>query len=99
MKTTRRRFVKGMTTGASALTIFPAAAFAEDTRPKDQALEQTAAQKVLNLQAFKDPVVIESIELLKQGREYFVRVRSKDGAEGISVDNARADVLHPIFNQ
>ncbi len=28
-----------------------------------------------------------------------MRARSKDGAEGISVDNGRADVLHPILNQ
>ena len=39
------------------------------------------------------------IELLKKGRDHFVRVRSRDGAEGISVDNGRADLLHPIFNQ
>jgi L-alanine-DL-glutamate epimerase-like enolase superfamily enzyme len=44
-------------------------------------------------------VIIESIELLRKGREHFVRVRSRDGAEGISVDNGRADVLHPILNR
>src|SRR6185369_98293 len=47
----------------------------------------------------KSPVIIESVQLLRKGRNHFVRVRSKDGAEGIAVDNGRADVLHPIFNK
>jgi L-alanine-DL-glutamate epimerase-like enolase superfamily enzyme len=54
---------------------------------------------VLDRAAFKDPVIIESIELLRKDREYFLRVRSKEGATGISVDNGRADVLHPILNR
>jgi L-alanine-DL-glutamate epimerase-like enolase superfamily enzyme len=54
---------------------------------------------VLDRAPFKGPVIIESIELLRKGREHFLRVRSQDGAEGISVDNGRADVLHPILNR
>jgi L-alanine-DL-glutamate epimerase-like enolase superfamily enzyme len=54
---------------------------------------------VLNLQSLKGPIIIESIELLKKGREHFVRVRSRDGAEGVSVDNGRAGVVHPVLNQ
>ena len=34
-----------------------------------------------------------------KGGEYFVRVRSKDGAEGISVDNGRAEILAPIMKR
>ncbi len=52
-----------------------------------------------NSKGLKDPVIIESIELLRQGRDHFVRVRSKDGAEGISVDDGRMDLFHPILNQ
>ncbi len=44
-------------------------------------------------------LIIESIQLLRKGRDYFVRVRSQDGAEGVSVDNGRADVIHPILHQ
>jgi L-alanine-DL-glutamate epimerase-like enolase superfamily enzyme len=65
----------------------------------DEALEAAAAKPVLNRAAFKAPVIIESIELLRKGREHFLRVRSKDGAIGISLDNGRADVLHPIINR
>jgi len=42
--------------------------------------------------------VIDSIELLKTGRDTFVRVRSRDGAQGISLTNGRA-YLYPIFEQ
>jgi L-alanine-DL-glutamate epimerase-like enolase superfamily enzyme len=99
MKTSRRRFFKNMAASTSSLAVFPALALARDTTPNDETLEQVAAKPVLDHKAFRDPVVIESVQLLKQGRDYFVRVRSKDGAEGISVDNGRADVLHSIFNQ
>jgi L-alanine-DL-glutamate epimerase-like enolase superfamily enzyme len=43
--------------------------------------------------------VIESIELLRKDREYIVRVRSKDGAEGVAVTNSRPDYLSPILNK
>ncbi len=65
----------------------------------DGVLEQAAAKPVLKLDAFKEPVIIESIELLRKGKEHFVRVRSKDGAEGIAVDDGKMDVLHPILNK
>jgi hypothetical protein len=61
--------------------------------PSVEALDQAAARKVLDASAFKQPAMIESLELLKKGKEHFVRVRSKDGAEGISVDNGRAALL------
>src|SRR6185503_9899997 len=54
---------------------------------------------VLDNSLFKSPIVIESVELLRNGREYFVRVRTKDGTEGISVDNGRAEILTPIMKR
>jgi len=65
----------------------------------DARLAHAGARPVLDRSAFSTPVIIESIELLRKGREHFLRVRSQDGAEGISVDNGRADVLHPILNR
>ena len=101
MKTTRRTFVKTLAaaTGAGALSVVPTTATAKDSKPDDEALEKAAARPVLNREMFKEPVIIESIQLLRKGRLHFVRVRAKNGAEGISVDNGRADVLHPIFKQ
>jgi L-alanine-DL-glutamate epimerase-like enolase superfamily enzyme len=62
-------------------------------------LDRAAETRVLDLAGLDSPVVIESIELLRKDGEYFVRVRSKDSAEGISLSNGRGDTLHPIFNR
>ena len=62
-------------------------------------LDRAAEAPVLQLDALDTPLLIDSIELLQKGREYFVRVRSKDGAEGLSVTNSRAAYLHPILNR
>lgn len=97
MKLKRRSFLAG---GATALSMLSTRAFAaEKTTIDDAALEREAAKPVLKRDALKNPVVIEAIELLRKGREHFIRVRSKDGVEGVALDNARAEVLHPIFNQ
>src|ERR1041385_90327 len=99
MRTTRRRFLT-RTLNAAALPVLTArAAPVGNTEPTDEAFVNAAAKPVLDLKGIKGPVIIESIQLLRKGREHFVRVRSRDGAEGISVDNGRADVLHPILNR
>lgn len=99
MKTNRRHFL-GTTVAASALSLLPThSALAAEHEVTDAVLEHAAAQPVLQISQLKDPVIIESIELLRKGKNHFVRVRSKDGAEGISVDDGRMDVLHPILNR
>jgi L-alanine-DL-glutamate epimerase-like enolase superfamily enzyme len=61
-------------------------------------LDAILAQPVFKRELFKDPVIIESIELLRNKKQYLCRVRSKDGHEGISVSNAQQmEVLYPIF--
>jgi len=99
MKTTRRTFAKTIALGTGALSLLPTRVPAKDTHPDDEALEKAAARPVLDRSIFKAPVIIESVEMLRKGKQHFVRIRSRDGAEGVSVDNGRADVLHPIFNQ
>ena len=99
MKISRRNFL-AVGASASALSTLPVrSAFARSADATDKILEQAAARPVLDLQGFTSPVIIESVELLRKGREHFVRVRSKDGAEGISVDDGRMDILHPILNR
>jgi L-alanine-DL-glutamate epimerase-like enolase superfamily enzyme len=44
------------------------------------------------------PVIIESVELLKNGSNYFVRTRSKDGAEGL-VGTKQIVEFIPIFQR
>jgi L-alanine-DL-glutamate epimerase-like enolase superfamily enzyme len=97
MKLDRRSFL-GAAAGAGALTATTAAT-AYAAQITDEALEAAATRPVLDRAPFKNPVIIESIDLLRKGREHFLRVRSKDGAIGISLDNGRADVLHPIINR
>jgi L-alanine-DL-glutamate epimerase-like enolase superfamily enzyme len=99
MKTSRRDFAKRIALGTGALSLLSKTALAKDAHPNDEALEKAAARPVLDTKLFKEPVIIESVEILRKGRAYFVRVRSKDGAEGIALDNGRANVLHPIFNK
>ncbi|MHC4146813.1 MAG: hypothetical protein ACYSUD_18825, partial [Planctomycetota bacterium] len=48
-------------------------------------LERVAGAPVLHLDGLDSPLVIQSIELLRKGRDSFVRVRSKDGAEGVAL--------------
>jgi L-alanine-DL-glutamate epimerase-like enolase superfamily enzyme len=101
MKSSRRHFL-ALTAGAGALTLArPALGASLATPPEvtDDILEKAAAQPVLQLKGLKDPVIIESIELLSKGRDHFVRVRSRDGAEGISVDDGKMDIFHPILNK
>ena len=63
-------------------------------------LDAILAQPVFKRELFKDPVIIESIELLRNKKQYLCRVRSKDGHEGISVSNAQQmEVLYPIFTK
>jgi len=57
-------------------------------------------QPVFKRSLFKDPVIIQSIELLTRDNQYICRVRSKDGHEGISVSNSeQMSVLYPIFTK
>jgi len=61
-------------------------------------LDAILAQPVFKRELFKDPVIIDSIELLRHKKEYLCRVRSNDGHEGISVSNsALMAVLYPLF--
>ena len=64
-----------------------------------EALDEAAAAVVLRLAGLDTPVIIESIRLLKLDREFYVQVRSTDGAEGLAFTNGRARYLHPILNQ
>lgn len=60
-------------------------------------LGEVLKQPVLKKELFRVPVVIESVELLQLGNRYLCRVRSKDGAEGISVAHNEMSTLYPIF--
>src|SRR2546421_4963533 len=66
MNVTRRNFLSAAAT-AGAMSLVPAdSAFGAVSKVSDQALEKAAAKPVLDLESFKEPIIIESIQLLKK---------------------------------
>lgn len=55
------------------------------------------AKPVLKKQLFREPVVIDSLELLHLDGAYLCRVRSREGADGIAVAHSSMNTLYPIF--
>jgi L-alanine-DL-glutamate epimerase-like enolase superfamily enzyme len=105
MQFDRRRFLAGAV-WAGVAGLNPAYAFQRKAKngrsggPDVRDLDKAAALPVLKTEGLKSPVIIESIKLLKKDRDYFVRVRSKDGAEGVSLTNPpREEYLDKILNQ
>jgi L-alanine-DL-glutamate epimerase-like enolase superfamily enzyme len=81
--TTRRDFIRA---GATATGLAVAPIEARGQRDALQArLERAAAAPVLRRDLWPAPVTIASVELLKGTEDFLVRVRSRDGAEGIGV--------------
>ena len=67
-----RRHFLGTTVAASALSLLPThSALAAEHEVTDAILEHAAAQPVLQISQLKDPIIIESIELLRKGRNHF----------------------------
>jgi len=98
MKTNRRKFISTSIAGAVAAS-FPLKSFGQDIdNEKYLKLDEIINKPVLNREQFKSPVLIESLELLRYKKTFLCRVRSKDGAIGISVaNNAQMISLYPIF--
>jgi L-alanine-DL-glutamate epimerase-like enolase superfamily enzyme len=70
----------------------------EDRRTTPDRLREVAAAPVLRIEGLEKPVTIEAMHLLRNRREFLVRVRSKDGLEGISVANSMHMIhTYPIF--
>ena len=68
----------------------------EESGPDAGALDAAAAQPVLDVSALDTPLIIDSIRLLEKDGDQFVHVRSRDGAEGVSLTNGRR-YLGPIL--
>lgn len=78
--TLRRREFISAGLGASAIGFMP------PIEREERAGKLAAAMNapVLKKELFKEPVIIESIELLKSGKHYLIRARAKNGAEGLA---------------
>ncbi len=104
MRTTRRQFVKANVLGGLAAALPLAAGTAERPRPgaanqnpRYARLDEILRQPVLKREFFADPVIIETLELLRYKDNFLCRVRSRDGAEGLSVGHSGLNALYPIF--
>lgn len=105
MKTNRRQFISTAITGGLATTL-PLSSKGQavslkgsDTiRDKYERLDQILKQPVFKKELFSSPVIIEKLELLRYQNSFLCRVRSTDGAEGISVGHGwQLRSLYPIF--
>lgn len=106
MKRNRRSFLKtaAITTGtATMLPLSSCAPKAEEikrTIPDYTKLDEVLKQPVLKRELFPDPVIIETLELLRDRNNTLCRVRSKDGAMGLSVGHPFiGKSAYPMFNQ
>lgn len=96
MKADRRTFISAGVGGGLAALPLGAAPSATATG-RYRKLDEILKQPVLKKQLFTAPVIIETLELLHLDGTYLCRVRSRDGAEGISVAHSTMNTLFPIF--
>jgi L-alanine-DL-glutamate epimerase-like enolase superfamily enzyme len=111
MHTNRRNLLKGALATAGAAAVMPGFAAGQFLNAPRHGLPGTLHERYAKLDAilkqpvfkreqFKDPVIIESVELLHYQKSWLCRVRSKDGHEGISVSNAQQMMsFYPVFTQ
>ena len=110
MKTTnRRQFITSAITGGLVMAGMPListcttgiqSSFSNDElEARYSKLDQALKQPVLKKELFTTPVIIETLELLQFNNSYLCRVRSRDGAEGISVAHPDISLLTPIFTR
>jgi L-alanine-DL-glutamate epimerase-like enolase superfamily enzyme len=89
MNFNRRRFIATTVAGGMASAL-PYSAFGSVTQsitkyPDYNQLNEIESRPVLKKEFFPSPVIIKSVELLRYGKSFLCRVRSTNGAEGISV--------------
>jgi L-alanine-DL-glutamate epimerase-like enolase superfamily enzyme len=92
MKINRRHLLS-----AAGAALAPHARAAETVEDRYRKLDDILRSPVLKKQLFKTPVIIDRVELLRLSNSYLCRVRSKDGAEGISVAHTGMSTLFPVF--
>lgn len=90
MKTNRRQFIQSTALVGSASVAFPfiscrSKSGAHRSNERYSALDAVLQLPVLKRELFPDAVIIDTLELLRDRDNCICRVRSKDGAEGVSI--------------
>lgn len=106
--TTRRQFLTSAVTGGIAAAGLPFVSCVSGDKPSSSndelisrfdTLDQALRRPVFKKELFPDPVIIDTLELLEYNNIYICRVRSKDGAEGVSVAHPDLPLFLPIFQR
>ena len=94
MKTDRRKFISSAFVGGLGAASLPLTSFGSSTKSQSASeadlntryayLDEVLKKPIFRKELFPSPVIIESIELLRDRNNFLCRVRSKDGAVGIS---------------
>ena len=97
-KINRRNFIKS-TAGAGLLaTLHGCKPGAGKNSVTIEQLDRAAARPILKKEFFNSPVIIESIELLRNGKHFFLRATSTDGAVGLTMANRAVLInVYPIL--
>ena len=101
MNTNRRKFIASTLVGGLTASL-PLSGFSspvgEPGNDRYTKLDEILKQPVLKRELFTSPIIIESLELLRFKNNFLCRVRSKDGAEGISAsNNGPMKTFYPVF--
>ena len=101
MITNRRKFIATALAGGAAASL-PLNSFASGQKASVtndySKLDEILKKPVLKKELFNTPVIIETLELLRYQDSFLCRVRSKDGATGISVsNNSQMKSFYPVF--
>lgn len=102
MKTNRRTFLTAAAIGGLAAVTGksaekPGRGESDAVAERKAKIDAALARPVLKRELFRSPVIIESVELLRHENRFLCRVRSKDGAEGLSVAHSTMSRLYPVF--
>jgi L-alanine-DL-glutamate epimerase-like enolase superfamily enzyme len=94
----RRHVLASIATAGLGASLAPSAHAVDQPAELEARLRQIEQQPVLNLAGFNKPVVVESLELLRTGKTFLLRSRSKDGVEAVSVPHpSRTATTWPIL--
>ena len=97
MRLSRRSFL-GTALGSGALAAAGGARADEPKRAQLEQIDRAAEAPVLHVEGLSAPVKIASMQLLRNRKNFLVRVRTAGGDEGIGVPNAMHMVhTYPIF--
>ncbi len=98
MKTNRRKFISTSIAAGFATTMPSLSGQDENLKDKYTRLDEILKKPVFKKELFPQPVIIDTLELLRLNNTFLCRVRSKEGAEGISVaNNDQMRSLYSIF--